>query len=155
MHTKMRRAALLTAVLLLVGNPLAAQSEKEWEAEALFSIMVYRMSVLGDTATKFDGCSLARVLEVEPEHVGAALPEGVRGMIAPCPGVAERGTRNVVLVDSLRRDQNTEGKAYVTIVLGEWVHREDYSFVPGPRVAVREVRLWGAVQSYPRRPRRS
>jgi hypothetical protein len=152
----MRRAAApLIAVLLLVGTPLAAQSEKDWKAQALVSIMAYRMSVLGDTAAKFDGCSLARVLEVEPENVAADLPEAVRGMIAPCPAVAERSFRKVVLVDSLTREQNAEGKAYVTIVLGEWVHREDYFLVQGPRAAVREVRLWGAVQSYPRRPQRN
>jgi hypothetical protein len=156
MYTKMRHAAaLVIAVLLLVGGPLAAQSEKDWKAQALVSIMTYRMSVLGDTATKFDGCSVARVLEVEPETATAALPETVRGLIASCPSVTERSTRKLVLVDSLTRVQDATGKAYVTIVRGEWVHREDYSFVPGPRVAVGEVRVWGAVQSYPRRPPRN
>jgi hypothetical protein len=150
-----RAAASLIAVLLLVAPPLAAQSEKDWKAQALVSIMAYRMSVLGDTATKFDGCSVARVLEVDAENVAEDLPETVQGMIAPCPAAAERGIRRVVLVDSLRREQGAEGRAHITIVLGEWVHREDYFLVPGPRVAVREVRLWGAVQSYPRRPRRN
>jgi hypothetical protein len=156
MYTKMTRAAaLLIAVLLVVGGPLAAQSEKNWKAQALASIMAYRMSVLGDTAAKFDGCSVARVLEVAPEHVAADLPEAVRPLIAPCPSVAERSTRNVVLVDSLTREQDATVKGYVTIARGEWVHREDYLFVEGPRVAVREVRVWGAVQSYPRRPPRN
>ncbi|WP_420125737.1 hypothetical protein [Longimicrobium sp.] len=149
-----RAATLLIAVLLLVRSPLAAQSETSWKAEALASIMAYRMSVLGDTATKFDGCSVARVLEVAPEHVVADFPEAVRALIAPCPSVAERSTRKVVLVDSLTREQDATVKGYLTIVRGEWVHREDYFFVLGPRVAVREVRVWGAVQSYPRRPPR-
>jgi hypothetical protein len=150
-----RTAAFLIAILMLVGNPLAAQSENDWKTQALFSIITYRMSVLGDTVAKFDGCSLARALEAEPENVAAPLPEAVRGMIAPCSAVAERGTRKVVQVDSLRHGPNADGTAYVTVVLGEWVHREDYFFVPGPRAAVREVRLWGAIQSYPRRPRRN
>lgn len=86
MHTRMRRAAaLLIAVLLLAGSPLAAQSETDWKVQALASIMGYRTSVPGDTAAKFDACSVARVLEVEPEHVAADLPEGVRGLIAPYP----------------------------------------------------------------------
>jgi hypothetical protein len=147
--------ALLIAALLFVGSPLAAQSDDDWKAQALGSVMVYRMSVLGDTVAKFDSCSLARVLEVEPENVAADLPEALSGLIAPCPAVAERGIRKVVLVDTLARDPGTEGKVYVTVVLGEWVHREDYFLVPAPRAAVREVRLWGAVQSYPRRPRRN
>lgn len=155
--TMRRTVSLLAPLLVLAARPLAAQADAEWKARAIAGMMTYRAAVLGDTATRFDACSVARQLGVEAADLGRHLAEPAAGLLGPCLAVSERSMHRVVLVDSLTRGPDGEITAYATVVLGEWVHREDYSFVNDasrPRVAVREVRLWGAVQSYPRRPPR-
>ena len=151
MHPQMTRAPfLLVPLLLLVGHlPLAAQ---EWKANAISSVMHYRASVLGDTTAKFDGCRVG-------QHLGAdaarpLIAEPVRRMLGPCD---PSGDRYTVRVDSLSRAATDVGNVmvYLTVIRGEWVHREDFALVPhtgGWLMGVREARLWGAVQSYPRRP---
>jgi hypothetical protein len=160
MYSTVRPTLAAVAVCLLAASPsLAAQSEAEWKGQAISSVIGYRTAVLGDTATRFDGCAVAQQLGVDPGEVAAKLAQPARGMLVlPCVPVAERGTRKVVLVDSVARGEGGMVKAYITVVIGEWVHREDYSLVlhtsDPPMMAVREVRLWGALQSYPRRPPR-
>jgi hypothetical protein len=154
MHTRMTQRTLMVALLLLLfgRHPIHAQDGQDWKASAISSVMDYRASVLGDTTAKFDGCRIGRHLDDRsPLPVGIAEP--VRGMLQPCG--APRG-RYSVAVDSLARRADGSVMAYVTVVRAEWVHREDYTLVPhdspGPFMGVREVRLWGAVQAYPRRP---
>jgi hypothetical protein len=143
---------LLPLLLLSGWPPLHAQDAQDWKARAISSVMDYRASVLGDTAAKFDGCTVVR-------HLGDTAPftpqiaEPVRWMLKPCEGARDRHT---VLVDSLARREAGDVMVYLTVIRGEWIHREDYALVfhdsPGSFMAVREARLWGAVQSYPRRP---
>lgn len=161
MHSQVRFARVLLAPILLLWSPgVAGQSVANWKQQAINTVMDYRSSVLGDTVAKFDGCSVARELGAAPEDVVAIFAEPVRGMLAAdCVAAAERGARKVVLVDSVTRHGDDVVRAYVTVVVGEWVHREDYALVihtsEPPLMAVREVRVWGAVQSYPRRPPRN
>lgn len=147
------RTLLLVLLLLLVGSsPLHTQDTQDWKARAISSVIDYRASVLGDTTAKFDGCTVAR-------HMGDAEPcapmvaEPVRWMLKPCEATRDRHT---ALVDSLARREAGDVMVYLTVIRGEWIHREDYTLVPhdspGPFMAVLEARLWGAVQSYPRRP---
>lgn len=163
MHPPMRCAAtLLTSVLLLLPIiPLHAQPDAGWKGQAVSAMMAYRVSVLGDTTSKFDPCSMARRLDAEASDMPHRIAEGVRGMLlTQCVPPAERRMRAVVLVDSLAWSGEGDAKAYITVVRGEWVHREDYTLVPhgtgSPMMGVREVRVWGASQAYsPRPPSRS
>jgi hypothetical protein len=159
MHSTVTSVAVAVC-LLSWSAPLAAQPESEWNAKAISSVMSYRAAVLGDTATKFDACTVAQQVGAEAEEIAAKFAQPVRGMLVlPCVPVAEHGARRVVLVDSVARSEGGMAKVYITVVLGEWIHREDYSLVlhasDPPIMAVREVRLWGALQSYPRRPPRN
>lgn len=154
MHTEVTQRTLLSVLLLLLSgsSPLHAQDAQDWKARAISSVMDYRASVLGDTTAKFDGCTVARHLG-DAEPCAPTVAEPVRWMLKPCEAARDRHT---VRVDSLARRNGGDVMVYLTVVRGEWIHREDYSLVPhdspGPFMAVREARLWGAVQSYPRRP---
>jgi hypothetical protein len=142
----------LSALLLLLPTPLHAQDAENWQARAVSTIMHYRSAVIGDTVAKFDECGIARHLGDEAP-VAPRLAEPVRWMLRPCQPARHP---NTVRLDSLARRGDADVMVYVTVTRGEWVHREDYALVthdsPRPLMGVREVRLWGAVQSYPRRP---
>lgn len=156
MHPKMTAPSpvLLLALLLVLRPGLAAQEGDQHQgiAAAVSSVIDYRVSVLADTTAKFDGCRVARV-------AGSAerLAQQVRRWVAPCQAANpahQPGERHVVLVDSVTNSA-TGVHAYVTVIRGEWVHRENYALIPhsgGPYMGVREVKLWGAAQAYPVRP---
>lgn len=150
MHPEMtaQRSVLLFVLLLVLPQPLAAQEGEEWRSVAVSSVIDYRVSVLADTTAKFDACRIARVAGgVE------RLAQPVRRWVAPCEAADahQPGNRHLVLVDSVTGSEG-EALAYVTVIRGEWVHRENYALAPhagGPFMGVREVKLWGAVQAYP------
>lgn len=152
MHTQVTQRFTLVLLSLLGSFPLHAQHGEDWRAKAISGVMHYRAVVLGDTAARFDECRVARHLD-GTGPVAPRIAEPVRWMLQSCD---TPGDRYNVRVDSLVRRSEGEVMLYVTVVRGEWVHREDYAMVPhdgpGPLMGVREVRLWGAVQSYPRRP---
>lgn len=143
---------LLVALLLLVLFCPCTLSAQEWKARAISGVMHYRAAVLGDTTAKFDGCRVAQHLGAA--EAAAAIAEPVRGILRPCGEAARAADRDEVRVDSLTAREGGGARVYLTVIRGEWVHREDFTLghSSGPMMAVNEVRLWGAVQAYPRRP---
>lgn len=157
MHAEVTLARLAALLLLVLGaHPLQAQGADDWAARAIGSVVHYRASVLGDTTARFDGCSVARQLG-DTARVPARIAEPARRMVDPCaPRERIAGGRYAVVVDSLAR-RGPEVMVYLTVVRGEWIHREDYALIPhetGAFMGVREARLWGTLQVYPRRPGR-
>lgn len=156
----MQRFGLVASVALAMGSaaPLAAQAPEE-VARAVSTVMSHRHTYMDDPLA-FDGCSVQRALGGgDPSEVTARLAIQVRGMLddaaSPCPRVPVRG-RDVVLVDSVRYTTDA-ARVYLTILRGEYIHRENYELNPARSSAafmgVREVRSWGHSQAYPvRRP---
>ncbi|HET7232184.1 MAG TPA: hypothetical protein VFJ16_19410 [Longimicrobium sp.] len=73
------------------------------------------------------------------------------GRVSP----AARAARHVVVVDSVSVTDSL-ARVQVTVRHGEYVHRETFTLAPhrvGTSWGVRDVRLWGAMQSTP--PRRT
>jgi hypothetical protein len=159
-HSKVtRRAAILVGLLhLVVGIPATGQEPHDWRVDALRAVVNYRTTYLGDTLAKLDLCRFGAQHGGEGAELRARLAEYAEGMLWDCDSPADRapsGNRHLVYVDSVARRDAGDVFVRVTVSRGEYVHREDFSLVPhqpGFPMGVREVRLWGAGQAYPRRP---
>lgn len=144
-------AAALVA-LCTGAAPLHAQETDE-VARAIGSVMTYRLAELDDPIP-FDACRIQRVTG-DAEDVAARLHDSVRSMLdgplTGCPRQAAPQSRSVVLVDSVRLSPEGD-RVFVTVLRGEYRHREDYTFHPANSstvfLLVREVRLWGHGQAY-------
>lgn len=151
----------LTVMSALAGTPSSAVAQPQIRAadeasRAVSTVMDYRRTYLDD-ALPFDACTVRRVLGGGGENFVARLVSHVRGMLddpqTPCPRQFTQG-RSVVLVDSVQVADSI-AHVYLTVLRGELVHRETYLLNPASTavyMGVREVKLWGAVQAYPRRP---
>jgi hypothetical protein len=155
------RSALIVAVAVAAAVvPLEASRttpQRPDPGPALSAVMLYRYEYLGDS-TRFDACRIAHHLG-DAANVPARLAEPVRrlldGSTRECPRHREAGRSRIVLVDSVARGDSVT-HVHLTVLRGEYIHREDYTVLPlrmRPAMAVREVRIWGAGQAYPVRPR--
>ena len=150
--------------LLTTASSLGAQdaARPSPHARILNAVIRYRTAWLADS-TPFDACSVAQWAAPgaellrgvpHPERVLLGVPgDGCEGRrLSP----AAQAARHVVVVDSVAVSDSA-ATVRVSVRHGEYAHFETFSLVAhsGDAVwAVREVRLWGAIQSSPP-PRRS
>lgn len=147
-------AATLWTGVVAPLMPAAAQASPE-AGRAISTVMDYRRSWLDDS-TRFDACKVQQAMNGARDFASHII-EPVRGLLddptAPCPRPPRnpREYRAVVLVDSLRL-ADTTARVYLTVLRGEFRHREVYALRRGlsssAYMAVEEVRLWGNGRSY-------
>ncbi len=159
LRLELRLAIALCCAALAIGSVgVHAQrpAQQRVPAVVLDAVIRYRRAWLADS-TRFDACSVwewtgggavsagvanpARVLLV-PEGNGCA-----RGRVS----MAAQAARHVVVVDSAAVSDSV-ARVTVTVRHGEYTHRETFSLVPhrgGTAWGVRDVKLWGAIQSSP------
>ncbi|HEX6751406.1 MAG TPA: hypothetical protein VF092_29210 [Longimicrobium sp.] len=155
MHQALIRTLLAAAMTVVVVPRAAAQGLFSRPGPAALSaVMSFRGAWLADS-TRFDGCSVARLLGPPAEYMGVILPP-MRRMIdttGPCgapAGEPVRRARPTVWLDSLTV---ADSVAYVsvTVLRGELTHRERYTLTgwrPGLPWAVVDMHLWGASQQH-------
>jgi hypothetical protein len=158
MHPKMRHGVPVTAALAMVltlQTHGVAQEGEDQRASSIRAVIDYRSTVIDDTTAKFDLCPLAGQ-GVDVSELRARVAERAPGMVREgCDAPGGWGRQPSVRVDSVVQPQGGDVRVHVTVIRGEWVHREDFSLgshSPGSLPGVREVRLWGAVQARPRNP---
>jgi hypothetical protein len=163
---ELRHSIALCCISLALGAAgVHAQSstQKRVPAAVLDAVIRYRRAWLADS-TRFDACSVwewtGGGTNLSPGGADPArvllVPEGngcVRGRVS----TVAQAARRVVVVDSAAVD--SVARVTVTVRHGEYTHRETFSLVPhraGATWGVRDVKLWGAIQSSPppRGPRR-
>lgn len=153
MRTPMRLLPAAVLAASAICNPLGAQTAVSDEAaRAIGAVMNYRRYFLDDPLA-FDACKVREALGGNANTLAVQLRGMLDDVAASCPRATTR-PRNVVLIDSVRLADSV-ARVYATVIRGELIHREIYSLDPrtsAPMMSVREVRLWGAVQAYPRRP---
>jgi hypothetical protein len=151
MHSAVRCTAVVAAALVSVLTAHAAVAQDFNPAAAISAVMAYRLTYLADS-TPFDGCTVARQL-------GGARPDSrldtaVRHLLdstsEPCPRPRQPGRSHVVLVDSVAA-AGSVAHVHLTVLRDGYLHREDFTvrrLGTGEFRGVREVRIWGARESY-------
>ena len=154
----------LGLVLLTTASSLGAQeaARASPHARILNAVIRYRTAWLADY-TPFDACSVAQwagpaaeLLRGVPHAERVLLGAPGDGCTARRVSPAAQAARHVVVVDSVAVSDSA-ATVRVSVRHGEYAHYETFSLAAHPADAawaVREVRLWGAVQSSPP-PRRS
>jgi hypothetical protein len=116
------------------------------------AVIRYRSAWMADSA-RFEACSVSRWTNGRVANASRVLLEGAAN--EPCVprrvSPAAQAARHVVVVDSVAATDSV-ARVLITVRHGEYTHRETFRLTPhraGGTWGVRDVTLWGAVQSSP------